>query len=294
MGFLPVGTSVSALLSERPNPRIFVAVIAVATGLVRRLASPYRAGRPIRNRVVFGASLMLASLAHVSMPTADAQVAPRFSIWDVRIGEPLSQIPEREIVDLACGTNGGPPSRPLDSLSDFHVCNPEENSLREVYFRYDDELEYRAKALELIVESRLYAGTTVYGHPVIISALVDASGIVQGVRVISDPRAALNVRRRAVALHRFIKARFGEEWRCIDRYPREGETPLGGIYLNTACKTVIPGQSNAYFEAHFFRKKGQTPINRSTGQVNRAQFESTTRFEILRLPYQSLGSETIP
>lgn len=294
MGFLPVGISVSALLSERLKPRSFAAIVAVAARRVRRLASSYPAGRPKRNRGVFGASLILAALAHVSMPTADAQVAPRFGIWDVRIGEPLSQIPEREIVDLACGTNGGPPSRPLGSLSEFRVCNPEGNGLREVYFRYDDELEYWAKALELIVESRLYAGTKVYGHPVILSALVDASGIVQGVRIISDPRAALSVRHRAVALHRFIKARFGEEWRCIDRHPRDGETPLGGTYLNTACKTVVSDRGNAYLEAHFFRKKGQTPINRSTGQVNRAQFESTTRFEILRSPYQSLGSETIP
>ncbi len=294
MGFLSVGIRVTALLSKRSKPGIFVAVVAVATGLGRRLASPYRAGHPKTNGGVFGASLMLALLAHVSMPTADAQVAPRFSIWDVRIGEPLSQLPESGIVDLACGTNGGPPSRPLDSLSEFHICNPERNKLRAVYFRYDDELDYWAKALELLVESRLYAGTTVYGHPVIISALVDASGIVQGVRVISDPSATLSDRHRAVALHRFIKARFGEEWRCIDRYPQEGETRLGGIYLNTACKTAVSGLGNAYLEAHFFRKKGQTPINRSTGQVNRAQFESTTRFEILRLPYRSLGSEMIP
>lgn len=237
--------------------------------------------------------LGLALGSFLATASAHGQIAPRFAIFDVQLGEPLSQIPEIEIVETACGTNGGPPGRPLESLEEYTKCKPEANGLREVYFQYDDELEYWAKANELRVESRLYAGTSVYAHPVIVSVLIDEAGIVQGIRITTDPRAEIRQRQLAVALRRFLFARFGEGWECVDREPSGGETKFGGTYVNQACSLDGHAEGNVYLEAHFFRKKGQTLVNRNTREVNSSYFESSTRLEIMRPPYRSPGADEI-
>ena len=93
-----------------------------------------------------GATL-LTLLAAMSAPRAQER-PPRLEVWDLKFGTPVAQLPD-EFVDLACGTNGGPPSVPLAAWSDFRRCRAEPSGLREVYFRYDDELEYWAKANNL-------------------------------------------------------------------------------------------------------------------------------------------------
>src|SRR5712692_1059102 len=94
----------------------------------------------------------------------------RLEIWDLQLGAAVDQLPD-EFIDYACGTAGGPPSRPLDGWRDFHRCRPEPSGLREVYFRYDDELEYWAKANDFAME---------IDFPVVLSALFDADGILAG------------------------------------------------------------------------------------------------------------------
>ena len=44
------------------------------------------------------------------------------------------------------------------------------SGLREVDFRYDDELEYWAKANMLLAQMEQYAGTKTYGFPITVSA----------------------------------------------------------------------------------------------------------------------------
>jgi hypothetical protein len=235
----------------------------------------------------------LALVALVSATASHAQIAPRFAIFDVQLGQPLSHIPQEEIVETACGTNGGPPGRPLVSLEEYTKCKPEASGLREVYFQYDDELEYWAKANELRVEAQLYAGTSVYAHPAIVSVLVDEAGIVQGIRIVTDPRAELRQRNLAVALRRFLLNRYGDGWDCMDRDPSGGETAFGGTYVNQACAIAGHEDGNLYLEAHYFRKKGQTQFNRSTREVNSSYFESSTRLEVMNPPFRSPGSSEI-
>src|SRR5215831_10461563 len=76
---------------------------------------------------------------------ASAQQRPnRLEIWDLKLGTPVADLPD-EFTDYACGTGGGPPSVALNGWRDYRRCRPEPDGLREVYFRYDDELEYWAK-----------------------------------------------------------------------------------------------------------------------------------------------------
>src|SRR4051812_50080552 len=77
-------------------------------------------------------------------PTNAQQRPTRGEVWDLKLGTAVDTLPD-EFTDYACGTNGGPPSVPLRGWSDFRRCRPQPDGLREVYFRYDDELEYWAK-----------------------------------------------------------------------------------------------------------------------------------------------------
>ena len=90
----------------------------------------------------------LAILSALMVSTATAAVAQAIppKIWDVPFGTPITGLTV-DFADPACGTNGGPPSTPLKSFADFGQCKPEASGLREIWFRYDDTLEYLARAL---------------------------------------------------------------------------------------------------------------------------------------------------
>src|SRR6201985_2487740 len=113
---------------------------------------------------------------------------PRAEVWNLKLGTPVSALPRGAFVDYACGRNGGPPQQALRGWSDYDKCPPEPNGLREVYFRYDDELEYWAKAHRARTLIAQYAGTKVLDFPVIVSGLFEASGTLSGLRIVTDPQ----------------------------------------------------------------------------------------------------------
>src|SRR5258708_30375807 len=100
---------------------------------------------------------------------AQAQDLPP-KIWDIKLGIPISELPLKDFVDPACGTNGGPPARVLKGFEEFAVCPVEQTTgLREVWFRYDDEMEYVARARRSGVFSRPYQPRSPAGQPIISS-----------------------------------------------------------------------------------------------------------------------------
>jgi hypothetical protein len=217
----------------------------------------------------------------VGAMAAHAQDRPRrFTIWDIRLGEAASAIPD-EYVNLACGTNGGPPSIPLAGFADFHKCKPEAGGLREVYFEYDDELEYEARALDNAPEIRMYAGTTVFDFPVIASLLFDDAGRVVGERMVTDPRQHLSRDRIEFwELANFLRQRFGEEgWTCEDIPAEEGEDPVGSRFLKNRCAKTASGVM-MIVEQRLFQRKGQQFVDPESGRSQPQAFESATRFEI--------------
>jgi hypothetical protein len=223
----------------------------------------------------------IATAADLSPPPLGKRTAhaPPYTIWDVVLGGPIAEIPVRDLAEIACGTNGGPPSRPLEEITGFRACTPEEDGLREIYFSYDDEFEYRAKALELPTEAALYAGTTVADHPVIVSVLADEDGRLRGLRVITDSRADVRDRRRAASLGPILKSRFGDRWDCQDSAPKDGEEPLGGIFINRLCKKSDPVHGRLVLSIHYLRKKGQYGREPVTGRPVKGAYESYTKLE---------------
>jgi hypothetical protein len=217
----------------------------------------------------------------------DPALTPAFTIWDIKFGEPISQVPEKEIAEIACGTNGGPPSTPLKHFGDFATCPAEASGLHEVYFTNDDEQDYLARALE--EEYRvMQGGTSIYAHPVVFSVLIDDQGIARGIRVITDERASDRDRRVAVTLMRNLKSRFGR-WAqtCDNLEPAAGQLPVGNIFIHEVCTADSPDARSAMrIEATYFRKKGQTSISLETQKINKNYFQSATRLEVVEKPYR--------
>jgi hypothetical protein len=202
----------------------------------------------------------------------------RAEVWDLKLGTPVAALPDA-FADYACGTNGGPPSIPLNGFADFRRCRPDAAGLREVYFRYDDELEYWAKANNFATEIERYSGTKVYDFPVVLSARFDEAGVLQGLRIVSDPRDTSRDRDEAYLLRNFLTARFGRDgWDCVDLPGAEGETPVGRTFIKQRCRKSVEGPALADIETHFFRKKGQSQYDPQSGKMTEGQFESLVRF----------------
>jgi hypothetical protein len=221
--------------------------------------------------------------AAISAALAESAGRPtRLEVWDLQLGTPLEKLPD-EFIDYACGTNGGPPSVQLTGWRDVARCRPEPSGLREVYFRYDDELEYWAKANNLLTQMAQHSGTKTYGFPVTVSALIDDGAMLRGIRLVSDPRGDLQNRDEAYLLRNFLTARFGRDgWACESLPPEEGETSVDGIFVKERCRKEISADTTASLATRHLRKAGQSRYDPRTGRETTGQFESTVRFELVR------------
>jgi hypothetical protein len=234
---------------------------------------------PAKLLVLIGCAATLLAADGVRAQPQPSDRPARAEVWDLRLGTPLDRLPD-EFTDYACGSNGGPPSIPLGGWSDFRRCRLDPAGLREVYFRYDDELEYWAKANNFATEIEKYSGTKVYDFPVVLSARLDETGVLAGLRIVSDPRDTSRDRDEAYLLRNFLTARFGREgWDCVDLPLAEGETPVARTAIKQRCRKTVAG-AVADIETHFFRKKGQSQFDPQSGRTTEGQFESLVRFEL--------------
>jgi hypothetical protein len=230
-------------------------------------------------RVLFAALGLLAALCLAT----DASLAQsRARIFDVELGSPVSDLPADEWVDPACGTDGGPPSIVLDGFEDFARCPVEEGTgLREIWFIYDDEWEYIARAWGDPVEIRSYSANVFYAQPIITSLMVDDAGLVQGYRVITDPRAPVEVRMEASLLYLVFKGLFSQApWQCVDLPPEEREHPIEGQFIKASCE-MVSDRLFVKLEGRHLLKPGQDvrEVPRPQSQA-RGDFESSARLEV--------------
>jgi len=231
-------------------------------------------------RIVAAAAVWVLAAAAAAQEQSSPQTASRPEVWDLKLGAPAAALPT-DFDEYACGTDGGPPSRPLSGWRDFRQCRPEPSGLCEVYFRYDDELEYWAKANDLPTEIERYSGTKVYDFPVVLSGLFDESGALAGLRIVSDPRDTTRSRDEAYALRNFLTARYGRDgWSCTDLPADEGEEPVGRTFIKQDCRKTIDGPALAVLETRYFRKKGQHQFDPYSGKETEGQFESIVHFEL--------------
>ena len=229
------------------------------------------------------AIIAVAAVIVLGAGSARAEDQPaRADVWSLKLGTPAAALPIDAFVDYACGGNGGPAQQPLAGWSEYDRCRPEPNGLREVYFRYDDELEYIARAHRAQTMIAQYSGTKVLDFPVIVSALFDGGGTLAGLRIVTDPQASPQERKKAYTLSNFFKERYGSDgWDCNEAPPAPGETPVGTLYINRRCTKLAKDDMRALLETRFLRKPGQAEFN-SSGKLTVGQFDSSTRLELLR------------
>src|SRR5206468_1440153 len=122
---------------------------------------------------------------------------------------------------------------------------------------------------------------TEFQIPVIVSALFDDNGFIGALRMLTDPRTSNDIRERGNNLFGVLQTRFGEEgWQCVDLPPAEGESPYRGTYTKQHCeKADASAGVRRTLERHYYRKAGQTTLDRVTGQATQGQFVSLTRYE---------------
>jgi hypothetical protein len=226
-----------------------------------------------------------------------AQELRRATVWDLKLGQPVSAQPSpEEFRGFACGSNGGPPRRRLSGWSEFSRCPAEPGGLHEVYFEYDDELEYIARARDLDREVARWAGTTEMNFPVIVSALFDSTGVLKGIRLVTDSRpehrvetsdADLATRTEAYLFGGRMASRFSIDGKrdCTAVPPAEGEGPVGELFVKQACELSDAEQHRkVVLRVNYFRKRGQSAFNpQMPTQLTTGQFESSARLEVLDL-----------
>ena len=219
----------------------------------------------------------------VTAATAAAaqQRAPK--IWDIQFGTPVGELPEDDFVDPACGTNGGTPGLRLSGFEQFEKCRPESSGLYEIWFRYDDELEMIARATRDADAVARNNAMLMLGQPAILSLLIDRAGLVQGYRILTDPRAEAEVRKEAYTLVNAFKARFGATgWDCNDLPPATGETPVDGVMVKQRCRKTVDDQQVVLESRHYY-KPGQALLDPNTNQQTVNQFESSSHIEVVRV-----------
>ena len=184
---------------------------------------------------------------------------------DLRVGMQVGDLPAVGYVGLACGNDGGEPGQALASWAEFDQCPADAAGLREIAFEYDDSLQPWAAV------SDKWEGTQVAGHPVIPSLLIDDQGVVQRIRIITDPEARLYLKKKAFLLPIRVMGRYGRDgWDCVDAEPRDGMTPVGGMFIDRHCEKTF----------HDRRLVLETRLYRTAEQSGQ-EFTDQTRLEII-------------
>lgn len=244
--------------------------------------------------VVTRTTILLLALFAAS--PSGAQEPRRATVWDLKLGQPVAAQPSSgEFRGFACGANGGPPRAQLTGFADFARCRAEAG-LHEVYFEYDDELEYIARARDLPREVARWAGTTELAFPIMTSALFDSDGVLRGIRIVTDSRpdyrqdtTDADHKRRADAylLGGVLAGRFdiGRARDCVSQPAAEGESAVGSLFVKQSCvKTDTANGRRLVLHINYFRKPGQSGVNpQLPTQLTQGQFESSARLEIRHL-----------
>ena len=181
---------------------------------------------------------------------------------DLRVGMSVAELPTSGYVDLACGSDGGAPGTALASWAEFERCPPDAAGLHEVTFAYAES--------PLAELGDRWEGTKVAGHPVIPSLLVDDGGVVQGIRIVTDPDTRMYLKKKAFLLGIRVMGRYGRDgWTCTEAEPGAGRKPVGGLFIDRHCEKVF----------HDRRLILDTDLYRSADQQGQ-EFTGATRLEI--------------
>jgi hypothetical protein len=176
--------------------------------------------------IAAAANWALLGLIAVMAP-AQAQHPTGNDLRDIRIGMAVSDLPASGYVKFACANEQ---SHAITAWSDWSKCPAGNDGLHAIRFDYDP--------------STSREGTIVAGHPALLTLLVDDKGSVAGLRIETDPKARLYIRKKAFLFGIQVKSRYGADgWTCQEAQPENGEQSVGGVYINESCRKTVQGRS---------------------------------------------------
>ena len=216
-------------------------------------------------RRLLGMSLAALVCVVIAGPARAAEDPLEGDLRDLRVGMSVDKLPAEGYVDLACGSDGDAPGAPLASWTEFARCPPDAAGLHEVTFAY--------AASPLAEVGDRWEGTKVAGHPVIPSLLIDGRGVVQGIRIVTDPDTRMYLKKKAFLLGVRVMGRYGRDgWTCTEAEPGAGRAPVGGLFIDRRCEKIF----------HDRRLILETELYRTTEQQGQ-EFTGATRLEIFRI-----------
>ena len=207
-------------------------------------------------RLVATSVFILSLLVTAAMTTpAAAQDTGGNDLRDIRLGKPVTDLPDAGYVNFACASD---PGKTLTTWLGWRDCPADALGFHAIKFGYDP-----------VTSSD---GTIVAGHPAVLTLLVDNAGTVSGLRIETDPKARLYIRKKAFLLGIQVKSRYGlDGWSCTQAQPDAGEQPVGGVYVRERCAKTTDDRS-IVVERNLFRRPDQDMKN----------FVDETRTTILR------------
>jgi hypothetical protein len=199
--------------------------------------------------------MMAGGVLLAVLQQAAAQDFSGNDLRDIRIGIAVADLPSEGYADFSCPAGA---DTKLSGWSDWRDCPAGADGLRALRFGYDPATSRN--------------GTVVAGHPAILTALIDNAGTVAGLKIETDPKARLYLRKKAFLFGPQVKARYGADgWDCTQAQLQAGEEPVGGIYVKERCTKTIDGRA-LLIERNLFRQTGQ----------DEKSFVDETRVTILR------------
>jgi hypothetical protein len=207
-------------------------------------------------RLIATSVFMLSLLITAVMTTpAAAQDPAGNDLRELRLGMPATDLPEAGYANFACVNDS---RKTLTTWLDWRDCPVDASGFHAIKFGYDP-----ATAPD---------GTIVAGHPAVLTLLFDDAGTVSGLRIETDPKARLYIRKKAFLFGIQVKSRYGlDGWSCTQAQPNAGEQPVGGVYARERCAKTTQSRS-IVVERNLFRKPDQ----------DMKHFVDETRMTILR------------
>jgi hypothetical protein len=193
------------------------------------------------------AALLGATLA-VALLAPPARSGEPNDLREFRLGMSVQDLPRTGYTGLTCASA---PGQALADWGDYRQCPADAPGQHEVRFRYDPGADPLAHV------SSNHEGTRVGGHPALVSLLIGDEGRVDGIRIVTDPKAPLYMRKRAFLLGLQAKAHYGEEgWSCTQGQPTADEEPIGGVFVKEHCEKTTPTR-HVIVERDLYRHPGQ-------------------------------------
>ncbi len=168
----------------------------------------------------------------LAMLTGAPAWAEEADLREFRVGMTADELPAEGYADFACAGAGR-----VGGWQDYRRCPTDAAGLHKLRFSYQEGSN------ELAFLNDTYEGTKVGGHPVLLTLLISDAGVVEGLRIETDPAARLNRRKKAYLLGDLAKARYGEAgWACTEAQPSGDEEPVGGVFLKEHCEKAASGR----------------------------------------------------